>query len=165
MVPMAPATQVSAENPGSGAVFVGSVSGGKETNPLWVSQIDDAAFSEALTTALRENGLLAPSETDRRFRVDAALIEVKKPIIGFTFRVTTIVQYTVTDLTDGTKLIDDKISAAGAATMGDAFLGVERLRIANEASGRANIEAFIGRLVPALETVEPEPKPVSIPTS
>ena len=41
---------------------------------------------------------------------------------------------------------DDTVSATGTATMGEAFAGVERLRLAIEKAAKANIEVFLGRL-------------------
>jgi hypothetical protein len=47
-------------------------------------------------------------------------------------------------------VLDEDIVAEGSATTSDAFLAYVRLRLANEASGKANIEAFVNRLVTIL---------------
>lgn len=56
------------------------------------------------------------------------------------------VHYNVVEVATSKTLIDEPIAASGTAKMGEALIGVERLRLANEAAVRANIQAFIARL-------------------
>jgi len=133
-------------------VSVDKIAGGEKTNPLWTSEIDNEAFGGALKEGLRGQGLLASGPA--KYHVDASLVKVKQPLFGFTMTVTSTVHYHVTNAT-GAVLMDEDIVADGIATTGDAFVGVKRLRLANEKSGKANIEAFINRLVTVLITQPP----------
>jgi len=47
---------------------------------------------------------------------------------------------------DGTVVMQESIKSEGTATMGDAFVGAERLRLANEAAARANIAAALDKI-------------------
>jgi hypothetical protein len=121
---------------------VGSVTGGKETNPMWTSQVDNTSFKQALVDSLKNLNYLATTDKPV-YKIDATLQELKQPIIGLTFDVTSQINYRV----DGPGLNKNfPITATGSATMSDAFLGIERLRIANERSIQENIKSFIEAL-------------------
>jgi hypothetical protein len=75
--------------------------------------------------------------------VDANLQELNQPMFGFTFDVVSTVLYTVTG--DG-KQQQMPVTATGTASTSDAFVGMERLRIANERSIKENIKLFLQRL-------------------
>lgn len=126
-----------------GAFVVRDVSGGKATNPLWTSQVDNAGFQQALVQSLAVAGYgAAPGQTGR-YQIDAELQQLKQPLFGFTFDVVSSVQYTV----EGEGLRQQfPISATGSAKTSDAIVAVERLRIANERSIKENIKAFMGQL-------------------
>ena len=141
-----PADLRSAPNPAlAGAVAVSEVAGGKDTHPLWTSQIDDASFHSALVESLRAVGLLCEKE-GAPLALQARLVKLDQPFMGFNMTVTSIVHYTVKDARSGATIIDEDVTAAHTATVGDAFYGVTRLRLANEGSARKNIAALIERL-------------------
>ncbi len=121
---------------------VGNVSGGKETNPLWTSQVDNASFKLALVDSLKSLNYLA-ADNNASFKIDAILQELKQPIIGLNFDVTSVVTY---KLEGGGLTKNYPITATGTATVSDAFLGLERLRIANERSIQENIKSFLNVL-------------------
>ena len=125
------------------AVAVASVSGGKSTNPVWTSQVDDKGFREALEESLRLVGYLAPDADGATHRVDVQLQELRQPLFGMTFDVDSRVEYRVAT-PSGQMLFP--VNARGTAAVSDAFFGVERLRIANERSIKENIRAFIKQL-------------------
>lgn len=136
-----PALSVSAGQPGYRSVTAVTVSGGQETNPLWTAQVSDTAFRTALEGSLAAAGYMGsegPATT-----IDASLIDLKQPMIGLDFTVTSQVRYSV--VRDGQTVFDELVAASGTATLGDAFAGVERLKIANEKSVKANIEEFLTR--------------------
>ena len=125
------------------AVEVESVLGGQETNPMWTSQIGNNAFAGAVKQSLADQGLLAE---DGKYTLEVILHMVDQPLFGLNMTVTTMVQYVLTDTTDGSVVMDDKIVAEHTATVGDAFVGATRLRLANEGSGRRNIEGLLDKL-------------------
>lgn len=126
-----------------GQFTVRQVSGGKDTNPLWTSQVDDASFRSALVQSLNVTGYGAGPAGGTKYMIDAELKELKQPLMGFTFDVVSTVNYTVEG--GGNKKVIP-ITATGTATTSDAFVGIERLRMANERSIKENIKAFLKAL-------------------
>lgn len=119
---------------------VRNITGGKDTNPLWTSQVDSSSLKTALTQSLQNAGLAASSPDKSKYFVDAHLQALTQPAFGFTFDVKSIVRYTVEG--EGTRKIYP-VTATGTATTSDAFVGVERLKIANERSIKENIKQFL----------------------
>ena len=118
---------------------VRSISGGQETNPLWTSQVDNTGFRNALTQSLSSLGF-SPPNSSSTFAVDAELQALSQPLFGLDFSVTSTVRYTVEG--NGQRKLYP-VTATGTATMSDAFIGVERLRKANEKSIKENIKEFL----------------------
>lgn len=127
-----------------GAMCVRNVTGGETTNPLWVSKVDNAGFQSALTQSLQTAGLAAASPTCA-FPVDANLLGLSQPAIGFDMTVTSHVNYKVYDAA-GQSVVLATVDAPYTAKMSDAFMGVERLRLANEGSIRLSIQMFFDKL-------------------
>lgn len=141
-----PADLRSAPNPAlAGAVSVAEVGGGRETNPMWTSQIDAASFREALVESLRGAGLLAEKD-GAPLALQVRIVALDQPLVGFDMTVTSVVRYTVREVRTGAVLLDEDVTAAHRATVGDAFVGSKRLRLANEGSARKNIAALLERL-------------------
>ncbi|PZO03843.1 MAG: hypothetical protein DCF28_06660 [Alphaproteobacteria bacterium] len=140
-----PATQGLTADPGTPgyrSVTTVNVAGGQETNPLWVSQVSDANFKAALEASLEAANYLGAE--GQPTIVNATLMALKQPLAGLDLSVTSQVRYTVT--TRGEIVFDELVSATGTATVGDAFVATERLRIANEKSVKENIKQFLTRL-------------------
>lgn len=126
-----------------GAVKVMDVTGGKETNPLWTSQVDNESFKKALLDSLAISGYLASDANQAKYAVSADLVGLQQPLMGFTFDVKSDVNYKVSG-PSGARAYP--VKATGTASVSDAFAGVERLRIANERSVLENIKEFINQL-------------------
>jgi hypothetical protein len=127
------------------AVRVSDVTGGGETNPMWMSNVSAQDFRAALETSLRASNYLADTAGGARYDVTAQLLNVDRPMVGFSMTSTSTVNYTVRGA-DGRVVLQEIIKAPGTAKMGDAFLGVERVRLANENAIRENIRQFIDKL-------------------
>ncbi|RZU45085.1 hypothetical protein EV700_1897 [Fluviicoccus keumensis] len=126
------------------SISVTEVSGGKKTNPLWTSQISSTDFDAALKASLKSAGLLS---TDKgRYTLSATLVALEQPAFGLDMTVTSHVMYTLTDTVTGRKLLEETIVAPHTATVGEAFVAVKRLRLANEGSVRQNIDKLITRI-------------------
>lgn len=125
-------------------IQVMNVTGGKGTNPLWTSEIDNDAFLYALKQSLNSHGVLA--NTSGRYNLNVKMKEVKQPFLGIDMTVTTFIDYQLTDTATNKIILNEIIEGQHTATMGDAFLGVERLRLANEGSAKENIKNFITKL-------------------
>jgi hypothetical protein len=127
-----------------GAVAIDDVKGGKETNPLWTSQVDAAGFRKALSDSLAIAGYLAPDPGSAKYKVSADLRSLDQPLVGFTLEVKSNVHYEIAGV--GAPRAYD-VQATGTASPSDAFVAFERLRIANERSVMENIKEFLNRLV------------------
>lgn len=126
-----------------GALKVAAITGGKETSPLWKSQVDNAAFRKSLEDSLANSGYLAAPGAPARYEVSAELLSLDQPFLAFTMNVQSKVNYRLVG-----QGVDKRypIEATGTATTSDAFVGIERLRIANERSILENIKAFLRQL-------------------
>jgi hypothetical protein len=124
---------------------VNNVSGGQSTNPLWTSKVGNPEFQEALQQSLSAQGLLGQDQT--RYRLDAMLMELKQPLIGFDLTVSSKIRYVVIDTTTNQMSFDQTVTADFTAGVGDAVLAVERLRLANEGSIKSNISKFLDQWI------------------
>lgn len=142
------APEASAVNPALvEAVCVEKVTGGQKTNPLWTSEVDDAGFRGALEASLRNTRLLAESEAGCRYGLEAHLLGLAQPAFGFDITVTSHVNYKLLERASGEPYYQTTVTAPYEASVSDAFIGVERLRKANEGSIRTNIRLFIDELI------------------
>lgn len=136
------------QSPLKNSVAVADVTGGKETNPMWKSNVGSAEFSEALDGSLRAAGLLAPSRQGGLYTLTAHLENLDQPAFGgFNMTVSAFVRYTVVERKTGKTVFNRTISPPYTATMGDAVLGVTRLKLANEGAVRTNISQLIDELL------------------
>lgn len=126
------------------AVAVGDVGGGSETNAMWTSQVGDQEFRAALVESLRLAGLLA--EGPAPYTLKAMLVSLQQPMFGLDMTVTATVQYAVTDAKTGAVVWQEAVATPHTATMGDAFAGTTRLRLANEGAMRKNIAVVVEKL-------------------
>lgn len=126
-----------------GALKLGDITGGKETSPLWKSEVDNAGFKKALQDSLAISGYLAADPAQAKYAVSANLTELDQPMFGFTFDVKSNVTY---QLTGPGVSRSYPVKTTGTATVSDAFVAVERLRLSNERSILENIKEFINQL-------------------
>ena len=128
----------------SDGIKITDVSGGKKTNPAWTSEISSEAFSEALKNSLvAENIYLS----DGRYSLTAELLKVKQPALGISMKVTTHIRYILSDTKkNDSVLLDQTLVVPYTATLGDAFVGTKRLRLANEGSAKENIKELLRML-------------------
>jgi hypothetical protein len=129
-----------------GQIALKEVRGGKETNPMWISNISSSTFEAALEASLRNVGLAAPSRDAGRYLLAAEIKNIEQPMMGFSMTVTTTVQYDLTERATNRPAWAQAITRSYTAKAGDAFMGTERLRLANEGSAKANIQGLIEEL-------------------
>lgn len=139
------ATLISETSPLAKAVEISTVSGGEETNPMWTSEVGNPEFKEALKNALANHAML--SEGAGRYKLAATMTSIDQPIFGASFTVTASVRYKLIEVNTGTSVFDQTITEPYTASFSDAFLAVERLRLANEGAMRVNIGTFLKTLV------------------
>lgn len=116
-----------------------------------MSNVSGDQFDGALRASLDAAAFLAPAGAAPSYRVTARLLELDRPLAGLDMTVRSRVHYNVVEAANSKTVLDEPIAASGTAKLGESLLGVERLRLANEASVRANIEAFIAKLQSVLK--------------
>ena len=124
-----------------GAITVASVSIGTDTSTPWTSQIGSAEFQDALVRTLMLANLASPQ--GGRFRLDATLLGLSRPFAGFAMTVTASVAYRLTDTATGAVVYQETRTSLGTASLNDAIMNANRLRIADERALRANILKLI----------------------
>jgi hypothetical protein len=134
------------DSPLYNAIAISKVGGGEKTNPLLASKVGNNELEEALRLSLSQRGFLCTSDVAAPFRLEVFLLELQQPATGYTMIVTSAMRYKLTRRSDDQAVYDDIITASYKATMGDAFSGVHRLKLANEGSIRANIAVFLQHL-------------------
>ncbi len=149
-VDVSKSSMIDTQSPLSHAIAAPTVTGGKDTNPMWVSNVSNADFAEALRQTLAANTMLSTDKA--RFNLAAQLIQLKQPMMGFDMTVTAHVKYTLTDVTTGKVVWEKEITTPHTATMSDAMLGVKRLQLANEGAIKANIEQLVTELIAESKT-------------
>lgn len=135
------------DSPLKGSIGIKDVTGGRETNPMWVSSVSSADFERALEDSLRSAGLLNPVRSSGRLQLIADLVRLDQPMFGFDMTVTATVRYSIVERSTGKEIFSRLIPTPFTATMSDAFVGTTRLKLANEGTIKKNIEALIDELV------------------
>lgn len=127
-------------------IAVRDVTGGKETNPMWISNVGSSEFEQALEASLRDAGLLAGGKQAGKYTLVAHLENVDQPLGGFNMTVTATVSYSLVERTTGKEVLNRRVALPYTASFDSAFVGTERLRIANEGAVRVNIAKLIDEL-------------------
>ena len=129
------------------SISIKDVTGGKETSPMWTSQVDSSDFQRALENSLRATGLLSPIGSNGPYQLTADLTSLDQPMVGFNMTVTATVRYSLIEKISGKEIFSRSIPTPYTAKIGDAFVGSERLKLANEGAIRKNIEELIAELL------------------
>ncbi|MDD9877860.1 MAG: hypothetical protein OXR84_10515 [Magnetovibrio sp.] len=82
-----------------------------------------------------------------KYDLNAYLMGLTQPLIGLDMTVTATVRYELIDTATRKSLVNETVTVPYTAKFSDAFIGTERLRLANEGSIRENIAAFLRHLV------------------
>lgn len=152
-VAASPDTIIGDSSPLHSVIQVGTVTGGNETNPLWKSNVSNENFRAALEQSLALHAMKAPDRG--RYIVNAELVSLDRPFGGFDLTVTAKVHYTVVATGSQAVKLDTVMETPYTANFSDAFMGVERLRLANEGAMHQNIDAIIKRLIDAAQPGQP----------
>jgi hypothetical protein len=145
--PVAPDQIVADNAPIKNAIAVGDVAGGGETNPLWKSEVSNANFKTALEDSMTLSVL--KGNAGAPYTLNAKLVSLHQPFAGFDLTVTSTVEYSLLATGKPTPVMSETVVAPYTAKLSESFLGVERLRLANEGAMRENIKEIIARLIKA----------------
>lgn len=117
------------------------VSGGAETSSLGASNISNQDFAEAIKSSIAQSGLFSSVVAEgSAYQLYAQIVRLDRPTFGTSFTVNLEVTWRLLRTGDQELVWEKAISSSFTATMGDAFVGVTRLRLANEGAARANIK-------------------------
>lgn len=144
--PLAVRTAVD-QSPLKASIGIKDVTGGKETNPMWVSNVASADFERALEASLKDAGLLSANRQASKYVLTAHLVKLDQPLIGASMTVTANVRYTLIDRASNKTVFEREMATPYTAAWNDAFAGSERLKLANEGAVRSNITQLINDLV------------------
>lgn len=128
------------------SVAVGSVDGGSETYRLWVSQISNENFKDALSKSLKNSGIESANPDQARYVLSASIRKVDQPWFGFDMTVDTVISYVLTEKASSKVLLNQEIAASHTADFTEALYGPSRLRLANEGSAKQNIAKLLSSL-------------------
>ena len=128
-------------------IGIKDVTGGKDTNPLWVSNVSSADFERALEASLKDAGLLSGNRQGSKYTLTANLQKLDQPLFGASMTVTATVKYTLVDRASGKTVLERDVAVPFTAEWNSAFIGTERLKLANEGAIRSNITQLINDLV------------------
>lgn len=128
-------------------VGVAEVTGGRETNPMWTSQVSSDSFKRALEQSLENAGMHSKIAAGSRYQLVADLTRLDQPMMGFDMTVNSTARYSLVETKTRKEVYSRIIQIGHTATMSDALIGSQRLKLANEGAVKANIQAFIKDLV------------------
>ena len=122
--------------------------GGRETKWWGTSQISDESFHEALYKSLSKSGVFRQviKEGGADYLLDVFIAGVKQPIMAFNMTVSVTANWKLIDLSNNKVVFEELIPTPYKAGMGESWVGVKRLRLANEGAVRENIKQGIRRL-------------------
>jgi len=123
------------------------VFGGRETNPLWTSQISNSALCSAIEKSILESGLFEAISTKKAgYKLEVAIERITQPVIGLDFKMVMLAKWTLTERAQQKIIWSDSIKSRYTAKLGDAFVAAERIQKANEGVARENIKKGIYEL-------------------
>lgn len=147
MAVFATASVANSNTPLRSNIAVKDVTGGQETNPAWKSNIASRDFEVALEASLRSAGLLSGGKQLGSHFLTVHLEKIDQPFVGLDMTVTASVNYVLTERATGKSVYTKTITRPYTAKFSDAFMGVERLRVANEGAAKVNIQQLIDDLI------------------
>jgi len=130
-------------------VTIGAVRGGEESDPMFKgSRISSRDLRAALEEAFRRAGYFpGPAQGGGRdYYMTADILSQTQPAAGFDMTATLRVRYILTCTGDPAFCWSQDVSSSHTATVGDAFVGAERLNKANEGAVRNNLGELLKRL-------------------
>jgi hypothetical protein len=133
-------------------ITLGSIGGGKETNPLWESKVNNSGLKDALEESLQNANLYASSDK-AKYTLNATLNKLDQPIMGLDMTVKSDIHYSLINNNTKQVMYDKNIASSYTASWKTLY-GVARLKEANEGAIRTNIEKLMNDL---LYSAIPEP--------
>lgn len=116
-----------------------------------IAHITSADFKTAVTESLRNSGLFksVSASNDPTYQLNATLEDLAAPLSGLDMTAYLTVDWALSRTADHKVLWHELIHSKATATLGDAFAGLHRARIADERAARQNIERALSGLATA----------------
>jgi uncharacterized protein YcfL len=129
---------VSKHNPYSVHV---QTSGGAETSATSGSNISDAELKASIEDIVIQSKVFKSivQGAGGDYELSVRVVSLSKPLFGATFTVEMEAAWSLTKQADRSVLMRKSVKSSGKATMGEAFVGANRLRMAVENAARDNI--------------------------
>lgn len=137
------------------SIEIESISGGHITVPVYISEIGDDEFKDAVKHSLIAEKLYSDNG---RYKLIIEINDMDHPMFGLDLKVTLDINYRLIDSKINKEVLNKKIISSYTATFGDSALAIKRLRLANEGSGRESIKA----LLMELSKLQIDPNEVSV---
>jgi hypothetical protein len=118
-----------------------TATGGAETSAVSSSNIGNADLKAAIESSIKETHAFRDvvQGKDGQYELLVNVVSLSKPSFGLSFTVDLECGWTLTRVSDQKIMLRKSIASTSTASMGDAFAGVTRLRLAVEGAARANI--------------------------
>lgn len=126
-------------------ISINDVGGGKKTNPLIYPEVGSNELKEALKISLARHQFYA-AENKPEYFLKAFLVEIKRPMSGWTMTMTAFIRYTLTRARDNEVILDEIISSSSTKSMKDTLSGTKRFKITQEEVMQKNIALLLERL-------------------
>jgi hypothetical protein len=135
--------KVARQHPGS--VIVHTEGGAKTESGM--PAISAPAFREALVAAINESRVFSSvlDQSPADYLLSVSVVSTKGSG-ALTLTISQSTRWQLTRLSDNNVLFNEFVTADGKATVGDAFVGVTRARMALERSGQENIKQGLTKL-------------------
>jgi hypothetical protein len=116
--------------------------GGAETSAMAGSNLSDDDLKGALEKSIVDTKLFRAvvQGKDGDYELAVAVTQMSRPVFGLSFTVELETAWSLTKMADKKVLMRKVVKSSQTASVGDAFVGVTRLRIAVEGAVRKNIE-------------------------
>jgi hypothetical protein len=136
---MTPAVSTSTHHPYSLRVTTG---GGSDTGAMDSSNISNEDLKAAIEAAITQSKLfktVVQGADGADYELSVTVTSLSKPLFGGTFTVEMEAAWSLTRVADRSVAMRKSVKSTGVATMGEAFAGVTRLRMAVERAASSNI--------------------------
>lgn len=135
------------DSPVRQGIVIEKVGGGEAPDPMMdYSAVGTKELEGALRQALSTFGYLSADNERAPYRLQAFLVDMRRPGVGITMVATSLIRYKLTRARDAHVVYDDIVTASATKTGDDAFVGAVRHRMAIESAVRANIAKFLATL-------------------
>lgn len=131
-------------------LIVANVKGGKETNPLMLSQIGDEDYHKAIVETLRKSKIFKEikQEGNGDYKLITQIIshEIKRGEEVMETLSVLFVNYKLVDLDSNKEIWKESVFSQYGAKISEEFVGYKRVKLAHEGSARENLKQLSYKL-------------------